>query len=156
MGKNSDNLAAQLEDLKIAGHKQLPGVARHYSQASRHLHNVGFYGGTRAPALAEIGQLRDVIQDCMASTYQILIDNGKALVSIADQYAKTDQEAARLLAMKMEAWELSNPYEKLQLPMPDPKTSETEGYDVVERTVKAPDPNNPGGQIEVTIKEPAP
>ncbi|ADD41194.1 hypothetical protein [Stackebrandtia nassauensis] len=150
MGKNSDNLGADLHQLQIAGRAMLPDVGRSYSQASRDLHNVGAGYDPRQPAMGLILSFRDQIQDYFVATHHAMINNGAALVTIAKEYAKTDWGAAQKMREDWENRMASPILNEPRPPMPEPKTSADETYETTREVMFEPDPNSPSGVVEVT------
>lgn len=154
MGNNSDNLAVNLHNLRIVGIQKLPELALHYSQSTRDLHNAGYHRDPEAPAMGNILAFRDMIQDFLAATFTSLSVNANALVTIADEYAKTDQEAADRMRY---LWDerISDPvYNRPLPPVPQPKLSADENYETYRVVEFRPDPTSPSGVVEVESQVP--
>jgi hypothetical protein len=105
MSHSGEELGADLVDLYDAGRYKMKAVAEQFRLAGGELFRTGgqtgafarnpALGGGYGPALEPWEQLRDAVVDIIFRTASNMDDTGLAPMMAADEYAKTDQAAAR-------------------------------------------------------------
>jgi hypothetical protein len=107
MSKHGEELGADLYELWVAGHRQLPQIAVQFVKAGHDLsltepNDDVFWrsaemGGGSGPALAEFARFRDTMMAIFRDSQENLELAGEALTLAANEYALADHDAARRL-----------------------------------------------------------
>jgi hypothetical protein len=107
---HGEDFGADLYDLYRAGRNELPATARTYSDLTTQVHRragymeASFDAPGRGPTAAHraLLELRDELHDVLRLTCIRLQEIGEALVTTADSYAATDEEAAEEFTRKLD------------------------------------------------------
>lgn len=128
VGSGGD-FGVDLEKLYYAGRQRLPMVSVQYAEMTEDVHQTQTYsrgeftrpdGGVH-PAHALWMELRDELQDFLRAASTNFWDTGEALVSIANLYVATDEEAAAAFATALAGRENNPGFPITDLPPePDP------------------------------------
>ncbi|WP_133241129.1 hypothetical protein [Nocardioides gansuensis] len=127
---SGDRFGGDLYALYSAGQLHIPTTAGHYSQAAAELHYVQALLESIASQLPHpvghaIARRAEDVYDALRLSTKRLYDAGETLVLIADDYAKTDQEARDQFAglLERDASLFDNPPARHDPPRPgDPPT----------------------------------
>ncbi|GAA2471308.1 hypothetical protein Ahu01nite_079120 [Winogradskya humida] len=119
MPHSGDELGADLVDLWEAGQYQLKPVAQQFRLAAGNLlltdsvgHNFyrdGKLGGPYGPAKPAFDDFRDAVFEILRTTAENLELTGDAMVLAADEYAQTDDVAAKKFQELQPAVEAAHP-----------------------------------------------
>lgn len=93
------NLSVTPGDLRKVGGEVLPGVAETYSRANQNVALSADKQGKLNPLIQQNWiHLRDTLQTALGQNVNNLYDVGVAVIQAANDYEKTDENAAKTLA----------------------------------------------------------
>lgn len=124
---SGSRFGVDLYHLYYAGRQRLPHIADLYATMTEQVHRTQSYSraeftrpnGGLHPAHALWMELRDELQEILRQSAINFWDTGVALVQTANDYARTDEEAARAFASTLEKSEGVFPITELP-PAPNP------------------------------------